>query len=77
MQQEEAREEGFLMRFNIWRCLGILASWAAVFLFFLMLHYDPGDFLQRLARDNSNLILIFIVAVSFAAVFLSIEKRKE
>jgi len=65
------------MRFNIWRCLGILATWAAAFLLWAMLHYDPGYFLRRLARDNSDLILVFIVAVSFAAVFLSIEKEKE
>jgi len=55
----------------------MLATWAAAFLLWTMLHSDPGYFLRRLARDNSDLILVFIVAVSFAAVFLSIEKRKE
>jgi len=65
------------MKFNIWRCLGILATWAAVFLLWAMLHYDPGEFLRRLQRDNSDLVLVFILAVSFAAVFLSIEKKKE
>ena len=65
------------MRFNIWRCIGIFAAGAAAFLLWAMLPYDPGNFLRRLLRNNSGLLLAFIVAVSFAAVFLSIEKRKE
>jgi hypothetical protein len=66
------------MKFNLWRCLGIVATWAAAFLLLAMLYSDPAAyFFRRLARDNRDLVLVFIVAVSFAAVFLSIEKEKE
>ncbi|MCZ2856183.1 MAG: hypothetical protein O2U62_03715 [Candidatus Bathyarchaeota archaeon] len=77
MQKEEAREEGFLVKFNIWRCMGIFAAGVAAFLLWAMLPYDPGDFILRLLRNNRDLLVIFIVALSFATVFLSIEKEKE
>jgi len=58
--------------------MGILATWAAAFVLLAMLYSDPAAyFFQRLARDNQDLVLVFIVAVSFAAVFLSIERAKE
>ena len=57
--------------------MGIFAAGVATFLLWAMLPYDPGEFLRRLLRNNSGLLLAFIVALSFAAIFLSIEKEKE
>lgn len=64
------------MRFNLDRCIGIVAAGIAAFLLFSMQHTDPGDFIQNVINYNSALFWSYIITLLVAAVFLSIEKRK-
>lgn len=65
------------MRFNLDRCIGIVAVGIAAFLLWAMQHVNPGDFIFSLINYNSTLFWAYIATLIVAAIFLSIEKEKE
>jgi len=62
------------MKFNLDRCIGILAMGVMALLLVAMTHVNPSDFLQYLIAYQTNVFYGYVISLVFAAIFLSFDK---